>query len=226
MAKFYAIKKGVHPVTKESVGGLILTDWSEAEPYVKGVKGAAFKGFKSRDEAQAYLDGDAVISEDHDPYALYCYVDGSFNEDIPNYSFGLVCVLGGKIVHLDKGLGNNADAISSRQIGGELLGAMKALLFAQKTGAANVVIMHDYQGVRSHATGEWKRSSSLSAGYYNWMQKFFNENSGVSVSFGKVAAHTGDDFNEIADGLAKLAAGLKPNPIFYRIIAKHNVDVA
>lgn len=37
--------------------------------------------------------------------------------------------------------------------------------------------------------------------------KLFKENPEIKVAFSKVEAHTGNDFNEIADGLAKLAVG-------------------
>lgn len=55
--------------------------------------------------------------------------------------------------------------------------------------------------------------------------KLFKENPEIKVAFSKVEAHTGNDFNEIADGLAKLAVGLNPNPIFYRMLEKHKLTI-
>ncbi|WPS85604.1 ribonuclease H family protein (plasmid) [Brevibacillus halotolerans] len=226
--KFYAIKYGAHPVTKASVGGFVLLSWTEAEPYVKGVKGAEYKSFRTRPEAEKYLQGEnssVSISLEMQPEVLYCYVDGSFNKDIPNYSFGLCCVLDGKVIHMDKGVGNNPDAIKMNQIGGELLGAINALRYAKNHFLNKVVILHDYLGVANHATGSWERTNDFSKTYYNWMQNFFKNNSGMTVNFLKVDAHTGNDFNEIADGLAKLAVGIKPDPIFYRMLDKHELTV-
>lgn len=223
--KYYAIKTGMDPVTKTKVEGLILTSWEVAKNYVQGVKGAEYKSFTTEDEANAYLQGREQTSNVMLPDALYCYVDGSYNANIPNYAYGLVCVKDGKIVHVDKGTGNNPDAIEMHQIGGELLGAIKALIFAKTHSHNKVVILHDYMGVANHATGAWKRTNGFSVTYYNWMQKFFKENPEINVAFSKVEAHTGDDFNEIADGLAKLAVGLTPNPIFYRMIEKHNLSI-
>lgn len=223
--KFYAIKKGVHPKTKEPVRNIILQSWEEAKEYVLGVKGSEYKSFSSKEDAEAYL-GIGKTEQAFDPDALYCYVDGSYNAQIPNYGYGLVCVKKGEIVHVDKGTGNNPDAVEMHQIGGELLGAIKALLFAKAQGHPKVVIFHDYIGVATHATGEWKRTNEFSKTYFEWMQKFFKENPNISVSFSKVQAHAGNDFNEIADGLAKLAVGLKPNPIFYRMIEKHALNIA
>lgn len=221
MSKFYAIKKGQHPKTKQPVENLILElPWSEVEPYVKGVQGAIFKGFKTKEDAEAYLTNS---NKKMDPNALHCYVDGSYHESAANYGYGLVCVKNGKLVHTEWGTGNNKDAIEMYQVAGELLGAIKALLYAKKQKVRNVVICHDYEGTRRHATGEWKRKNEHSKTYYDWMQNFFEKNPEIKVDFQKVDAHTGDDFNEIADGLAKLAVGIKPNQIFYRMVDKHGI---
>lgn len=204
--KFYAVKYGVDPDTNEKIENQIFTTLAECERVVKGVSKAQYKSFKSKEKALAYLNGDDSIQridKSYDKDTLLIYVDGSYNEKIPNYSFGLVCVKDNQVIHRDFGLGKNADAIEMRQIGGELLGAMKGLLFAKKENHQEVVIVHDYQGVSHHATGEWKRSNNFSKLYYEWMQNFFKQNPSIHVSFAKVDGHTGNDFNEIADGLAK-----------------------
>jgi len=222
--KFYAIKKGEHPVTKEVVENLLFETWDEAKGYVQGVKGAEYKSFPTKEQAENFLStSDPLLNKSeqaYNPTALHCYVDGSFNEEIPNYSYGLVCVKDGIVKHLDKGAGNNPEAIEMRQIGGELLGAMKSVLWAKKQGYSEVVIFHDYKGVCYHATGYWKRDNPFSETYYQWMQKFMKENPQIQISFCKVDAHTGDDFNELADGLAKEGCGLKPNPIYFKTLTR------
>jgi ribonuclease H-related protein len=55
------------------------------------------------------------------------------------------------------------------------------------------------------------------------MQSFFHNNPQIHVSFCKVEAHSGDDFNELADGLAKKAVGLQPNPIFFKTLKKYGI---
>jgi len=147
---------------------------------------------------------------------LCCYVDGSFNDSIPNYSFGVVCVLNGSIVFSSGGTGTNAEAISMRQIAGELLGAMKALVYAKKNDCRHVRIYHDYIGVDKHALGTWKRTNPFSVTYYNWMQDIFRNHPEMKVSFHKVAAHTGNLYNELADVLAKNAIDMKPEPQYER----------
>jgi len=145
------------------------------------------------------------------PDLLRCYVDGSFNDSVPNYGFGLVCVLDGTIVHAAGGAGKNTEAVSMRQIAGELLGAIQGLVFARKNGYRKVVVLHDYMGVAHHATGVWKRSNPFSITYYEWMQAFFRENPDMQVSFRKVPAHAGNLYNELADVLAKRSVGMVPD---------------
>lgn len=225
--RYYAIKKGQHPITKEPVENVVLDlPWSEVELYIKGVPGAVFKGFKTRKEAEVFLAGGAVDEvKAVNPDTLMCYVDGSFNKRIPNYGYGLVCVRQGEIVHMDYGLGKNGDAVEMFQIAGELLGAMKALVYAKKIGARHVVIYHDYEGVGKHATGDWKRKTHHSKVYHEWMQKFFRVNPDIRVEFQKVPAHSGVEFNEIADGLAKMAVGLEPEKNFDELLSKYGVRV-
>lgn len=221
--KFYAIRSGVHPETKERVENLILTSWAEAGTYVTGVK-AEYKGFPTLPEAEEYLgSSDPLLNKSEGKYnkhALHVYVDGSYNKDIPNYGYGMVCAKDGKFLHMQHGEGKNADAISMQQIGGELLGCMNGLLYALKNGHKEVVIFHDYKGVCYHAIGYWKRDNAFSETYYNWVQNFLSKNPSITVTFCKVDAHTGDDFNELADGQAKKSVGLEPNPIYFRTVQK------
>jgi len=223
------IKYGVSPNTHEPVKNLLLTSWAETEKYIKGIKGTEFKGFVTKAEAEAYLhESDPLTNKSENSYpqdALHCYVDGSFNSKLSNYSYGLVCVSKGQVLHYEGGIGNNQEAVSMQQIGGELLGAIKALVYAKNNKLKSVVIFHDYKGVCYHAIGYWQRDNKFSEYYYQWMQKFFHANPEMNVTFCKVDAHSGDDFNELADGFAKLALGITPNKIFYRMSLKYNLDI-
>jgi viroplasmin and RNaseH domain-containing protein len=235
MAKknFYAVKKGFNLEKNEIVENLILTNWADTSLLVAGINmkkhGVApeYKGFTTQEEAEEFLANEPFLRKGDLTYpmdGLHCYVDGSYNKELLNYSFGLVCVENQKVVHTDKGAGKNKEAVSMQQIGGELLGSMNALLLAKKKGYKKVVLFFDYKGVALHATGYWKRDNKFSEDYYQWMQKFFTSNPDMEVVFCKVDAHTGDDFNELADGLAKLALGITPDNVFYRFAEKYNVS--
>ena len=206
----------------------IFDTWDEVLQYKKEHKGEG-KKFKSRKEAEEYLNlQDPLYHKEANNYpkdGLNCYVDGSFSAEVNNYSFGLVCEKDGKVLHYDKGLGNNEEAVSMQQIGGELLGAIKALLYAKKENIKKVVIFFDYKGVCYHALGYWKLKNDFSKVYYEWMQNFFKENPEIDVYFCKVDAHTGDDFNEIADNLAKSALGIKVEKKFIELCKEYGVEL-
>ena len=239
---FYAVKTGRDPSTDERIRDRILTSWAETYPLVHGAPGAVYAGFVSKGEAEAWLmekktnmPGDMGVPDISKaapsrskskrirdviacpPDTLCCYVDGSFNDSIPNYSFGIVCVLNDEIIHSAGGTGNNAEAISMRQIAGELLGAMQALLYARRKGYARVIVLHDYKGVSMHANGTWKRTNPFSGTYHDWMQAYFRDNPGISVDFRKVAAHSGNRYNELADVMAKTAVGMSPDPEYLKL---------
>lgn len=229
---FYAIKQGYNKETGEVIENIILKTWAETAPLVQGVSkvlhGVApkFLGCYTLEEAEAFLAYEPFLFKVNNDYpmdALHCYMDGSYSTELNNYSFGLVCVKDGKIQGTDKGVGSNPSASELRNVAGESLGAMKALIFAKRHNYKKVVIFFDYQGIALHALGEWDRDTKDTEIYYRWMQDFFVNNPDIEVVFCKVDAHTGDDFNEIADGLAKAALNIPPSSISLRCAKKHGV---
>lgn len=234
--KFYAIKKGFNVDENVAVENLIVGTWAEASKLVMGISlkvhGVApeYQSFATEQLAKDYLSADEpFIHKSDDTYpkdCLHCYVDGSFNIEIPNYSYGLVCVQNSRVVECKNGAGKNKEALAMQQIAGELLGAMNALVFAKNNGYKKLVVFFDYKGVAYHATGYWKRDTKFNEEYYQWMQNFFKSNPDIEVIFCKVDAHNGDEFNELADGFAKLALGITPDYKFDRFIKKHGINLA
>lgn len=235
MAKknFYAVKKGFDVQKNEVVEDVILRNWADTARLVQGINQKKhgitpeYKGFATFDEAEAFIDADEPFLRKKDMTypldALHCYVDGSYSKELHNYSYGLVCVMDKGIVHTDKGVGKNKEAVAMQQIGGELLGSINALVYARKHNYKKVVLFFDYKGVALHATGYWKRDNKFSEDYYNWMQNFFKSNPDIEVVFCKVDAHTGDDFNELADGYAKMALGIEPDKIFFKMVERYDL---
>ena len=63
-------------------------------------------------------------------------------------------------------------------------------------------ICYDYSGIEMWATGEWKTNNELTMKYARAMQEWGEK---ISIMFQKVAAHTGVEYNEAVDQLAKFA---------------------
>ena len=197
MAKFYAIRVGRKPG--------IYTTWPEAQKQVLKFAGAQYKSFPTKAEAEAYINGGAKrsLEEGHPKEVLIAYVDGSFNKVMGQYGSGIVFLKNDKVLEKLSIPGNDPLYVASYQIAGEVIATVEAVKWAKAQGETQVVIYYDYQGIESQATGDWKASKPVSQNY----KKAFDEVAeGMQVDFVKVKSHTGVEFNEIADELAKHAA--------------------
>lgn len=203
--KVYAIKEGFDSKNNEKVENRIVNTWSECLKYVKGVKGAKYKSFEKRDEAEKYLsEGSKLLKKEDNNYPKDCmhiYVDGSYSIETEKYSYGVVAVRDNVVEYIESDAAKDTSKKNIRQIAGELKGAIKAVKYALKKGEKRVVVFHDYEGVCHHATGFWERREESSIKYYKDMNELIS--SGIEVIFVKVDSHTGDLFNELVDEMCK-----------------------
>lgn len=194
-------KKNIYAVKRGKITGLFLT-WEECRNAVEGYPGAEYKGFATKEEAKVYLGIQAENLENQLPGQVIAYVDGSYNEAVSRYSFGCVLLTPeGEIVR-KSGSGDNPDSLALRNVTGEMLGAMFAVQWTIKHGYQAVDIRYDYSGIEMWATGQWKAKNALTQKYAAYMQANGHK---VAITYKKIAAHTGDKYNEEADVLAKEA---------------------
>ena len=192
--KYYAVKKGKTP-------GIYLT-WDDCRAQVEGYSGAIYKGFASEEEAKQYMGEGSASSLDGRqllPGEALAYVDGSYNVETGEYSCGVVFFFGGEEFHFSRE-GDDQEMAAMRNVAGEIMGARVAMEEALKRRAERLTIVHDYQGVASWCTGEWKANKEGTKAY----KAFFDSLQGfLSVRFRKVKGHSGDAYNDLADKLAK-----------------------
>ena len=197
MSKFYAVAKGLSGIPN------IYESWSECQKQTKGFKGAIYKSFPTREQAQNFLDmqlNNCKTLEDSDNSLLTVYVDGSFKEIEGNYSYGLVAVLNDEVFYEENGIGNKEpEALALRNVSGELLGAMKAVTYAVKNDFKEINLCYDYQGIECWALGTWDRRGNIPEDYHKFMQHNLKS---IKVNFIKIKGHTGVKYNEMADKLA------------------------
>lgn len=67
-------------------------------------------------------------------------------------------------------------------------------------------MLYDYVGIEKWATGQWRTGKQVSMDYVSYYAILSVD---VDVSFTKVKAHSGVEYNELADKLAKEALFLK-----------------
>ena len=192
---FYAVKNGKNP-------GIYKT-WDECRAQVEGFSGALYKGFTTRKEAERYLNGNSAPKEqDLKEADVTIYVDGSFDERSGVYGYGCVVIKKDETVEKYYGAGNNPESVKLRNVAGEMLAAMNAVRYAMQNGYKSVNICYDYSGIEMWASGEWKSNFELTMKYARAMQECGEK---ISIMFQKVAAHTGIEYNEAVDQLAKFA---------------------
>ena len=134
---------------------------------------------------------------------IVAYVDGSYSDAIKKYSYGVVILdLGRTILY---GSGNDSDYLPMRNIAGEILGSVKAILWAIEQGYKKITIYYDYEGIEKWANNKWKANKPGTIRYKQFIKDKHNI---IDICFQKVKAHTGDKYNEMADSLAKQALGL------------------
>ncbi len=210
MAKVYAVKKG------RTTG--IFGSWEECKAQVDGYTGAQYKSFSSASEAAVFLGwtSDATkpsLSENKeeleivpkDDSHIIAYVDGSYNIATGEYGSGAILITSKGEVSLSE-KGNDESLASMRNVAGEIKGAEAAMRYAFDNGYKSLTIYHDYEGISKWCQGLWKRNKEGTIAYKEMYDILSKE---VNIDFVKVKGHSGDKYNDIADELAKKAAGVE-----------------
>lgn len=222
MANFYAVKQGRVPG--------VYNTWAECEKQTKGFTGAVFKKFSNYDEALEFVgSSDKVLDKENADFqgeenkdeavkiqvnevdsnekTLYAYVDGSFNDAEKVAGYGLVLVQDDKVILKDLGAFRSMEMNESKNVFGEIRGALKAVELALANNFKSITIVYDYMGIECWATDKWKANKVLTQDYKDFMKKYMKK---INISFKKVKAHSGEDkYNDMADFLAKKAVELR-----------------
>lgn len=146
-----------------------------------------------------------VTFDEFDPSVMIAYVDGSFDKETKTFGSGCVIIHNG-LIEQKTSSGTDPLKASMRNVAGEVDAAMMAMTTASNTkGVKTLVIYHDYIGIEKWCTGEWKANKVWTQIYQNYYNKVSKQ---IDIQFVKVAAHSGDKYNDMADNLAKKACGL------------------
>lgn len=216
--KYYAVKTG------RNIG--IFDSWDKCKKEIEGFSGAEYKGFATQKEAQAYLNNpkniplktknkqtelsNTIVSQlstlNSQPLdEVIAYVDGSYNIKSKIYGYGVVLLLPNGDIEKLFGSGESDNAVAMRNVAGELKGAMLAMQYATNNHYKKLTIYHDYEGISKWAEKKWKTNLDATKGYQDFCQKIKTI---IELKFVKVLAHSGVEYNEMADELAKQGAGL------------------
>ena len=202
--KIYAVRKGRQ-------AGLFYS-WPACQEQIKGYSGAEYKSFSTEEEANVYVAGGASLAMlapvemmDPGPETMLAYVDGSYNVKTKEYAAGVVALWQGQEITFSE-KADDAELRGMRNVAGEIMGAQIAMKYAAEQGVRTLVIFHDYEGVEKWCTRAWEAKQNGTQRYKAYYDKIEQQ---LDIRFVKVKAHSGDQYNEQADRLAKNALGLK-----------------
>jgi ribonuclease HI len=134
-----------------------------------------------------------LIKPDYD-----VYVDGSYLPEIDKASWAFIVVQDGNVVHQENGIVNSQEATKTRNVAGELAATMRAAVWVGKR-EATFKLFYDYEGIEKWLDGSWEAKNVFVKQYVEFMKKYLVN----LVAFEHTKAHTGIEFNEKVDQLAK-----------------------
>lgn len=197
--KFYAVKIGNQPGVYEN--------WEECQKAVAKFPKADFKSFLTREEAQAYIDGKdlfkEVINKDLDNDFIVAFTDGSYEEKLKKYSYGVLIISKDFKEYELCGSGETPNLLKSRNVAGEVFGVINALDWAISNNHSKIKIYHDYEGLSKWYSGEWKGDSEIAKFYLERCERKYKDI--IEVVFEKVKGHSNNIYNDKVDKLAKSA---------------------
>ena len=202
--KYYAVKNG-----KDGDG--IYESWEMCKAQVHGVKSVIYKGFPTRQEAEAFLRRAEASSREEDAPenprregVAVAYVDGSYHDATKEFACGAVLFYGGETKYFSQKYSDPA-LVDMRNVAGEIMGAVTVIDYCRKAGIPALEIHHDYEGVAKWAQGLWKANKPGTQAYAALCREAARD---LKLSFVKVKGHSGNACNDLADSLARKALGL------------------
>lgn len=210
--KYYAVKNGKNP-------GIYQT-WGECEEQVNGFSGARYKSFANLEEAEQYINADlseitkqSTTSQTSDDLnqeiekeireltkeKVIAFVDGSYNDEDQKIGYGAILITNEAEYTLYKAL-LNSPYVSSRNVTGEIEAVKDSVSWAIDHKKQDIKIFYDYEGIEKWATKEWKATKKLTQEYVSFLKE---KTQLIKISFKHTKAHSGINYNERVDSLAK-----------------------
>lgn len=197
-----------------SEGLQICESEDKAKELIKGNLKLKLKTFEGLSQLKLYdlssrIDGEQGLNVEHEVIKDDSYIiwsDGSQNKETGLIRFGYLISCGDKILHEASGEVPYCDEYSANNILGECYAVTDALTYCVSNNLTdkNIVVAHDYIGLKYWMSGEWKRKSDVSKKFYEEVKSFQKE---LNISFFNIPGHSVHfSMNEKADKLARMGS--------------------
>ena len=194
---------GIRTIDGDRVN-IYTENWQDCEAKIKG-HNCEYKSFKSKEQAIKYLNENSEETTEEQALnsdKVVYYVDGSYIENKIGWSY--VAVVNREVKAYNHGnIKETKD--TSRNISGELFATLGAVVNAIMMDKKEMYIVHDYQGISSFVTGAWSPKTVEAKKYTKTMKGLIKEYD-LNIHFVKVKGHSNNEFNDLADKLAKEGA--------------------
>lgn len=140
------------------------------------------------------------------------YTDGSFNSKAQTVGWAYILVNEhGRICHEEQGYSIDPKIVSMHNYSGELLAAWYAItdIIGNRVSykdTTEVTIYHDYEGVGAWPTGKYKKPGNDFSKWYR--DQMIAAGEMIDIDYVWVKGHSGNEYNERVDKMAKKACGL------------------
>lgn len=128
------------------------------------------------------------------------YVDGSYNSETCTGGAAYIMLIEDKPPIYWKACIVDANILKQRNVGCELIAAFEALKEAKRKHVDQLDIFYDYEGIEKFANGTWTPKNYFTKWYVN---QYCIAETYMDIYFHKVLAHSGEEWNEKVDRLAK-----------------------
>ena len=147
---------------------------------------------------------DNAPETEYSPFTIEAYVDGSFDKKTGIYGSAAILVHDGQIIAKKSSKGTKMNSMWN--VAGEIAAAAMAVSLAEEFLPDHLVICYDCEAIEKWPTGQWRIKNEYARKYVDFMNRKRN----FDICYRHVKAHTGDEFNEMADDMALKAAGITP----------------
>lgn len=140
----------------------------------------------------------------HDRVNIYTDGSSSYNKGKVGSGAVLVSMNGKFISEISKSV-DKPGLIKYNNVAGEILACCYGIEEAINLGYKQAIVYIDYIGLIHWYEGTWSARNILSQTYIKMIREYQKV---IDINFVKVKAHTGDEWNEYADNLAKKSIGI------------------